>query len=118
MCGCNSSINSFLCYWALTLNGDDEKKYSIRMHTYEQMREERERPVYSITAYYYINYHVGDTRFFFEKKMYGIEQNFNRICFNYGRLFAFDVTVNEKKVIIIFILHQSKGQYWSVTLYH
>lgn len=39
MCGCNSSINSFLLFGDL-LNGDDEKKkYSTRIYTYEQMRE-------------------------------------------------------------------------------
>jgi hypothetical protein len=50
------------------LNGDNEKKYSTRTHTYEQTREKEEkkneRPVYSTTAVllhlYYINYRTRD----------------------------------------------------------
>lgn len=56
MCGCNSSIDSFLLLGAHSM-ATMRKKYGTRMHTYEQMRErkrERERPVDAITAYYCI----------------------------------------------------------------
>jgi hypothetical protein len=108
ICGCNSSINSFLCYWAPILNGDDEKKYSTRMHTYEQTRErERERET-SLFDNCVLLHQLSCWRHSFSSREGSVwNRNFNRICFNHRRLFAFYVMV-KKKFIIIFTLHQSE----------
>lgn len=97
MCGCNSSINSFLCYWAPILNGDDEKKYSTRMHTYEQTRErERERET-SLFDNCVLLHQLSCWRHSFSSREGSVwNRNFNCICFNHRRLFAFYVMVKKK----------------------
>jgi hypothetical protein len=63
MCGCNSSINSFLLLGAHSTT--TMRKTIVYVYAFMNKRE-KEKPVYSITTVllylYYINYYVEDVR--------------------------------------------------------
>jgi hypothetical protein len=83
MCGCNSSISSFLLLGAYSTA--TTRKILVHVCTRTNKREKQRESETSIfdncilLHLYYINYHAGDTLFFSKRNRKHREQNFKHM---------------------------------------